>query len=194
MSTPLVVLLLIVTVLSVGEFLLFGALAEAYRDIRQLREQGGILDRPVPVDLGDAAGAPPSSIGLPATLDTVVAALALYVDHRCTTCRGLMASLAGRLPDGVFLTAIAPSQAEAMKWLVHAGGFDVNDSTVFPRIAIVSPDELRRRLGTEITPLAIDIEHGRLVRASTVPSVRQFYNRLPNGYRLPIHQTQGAPT
>lgn len=194
MSTPVLVLVFLAAALAVGEFLLFGALAEAYRDIRQLRELSGVVDRPTPVDLGAAVGAPASSIGLPDEADSAAAAMALFVDSRCTTCRGIVSNLAGHLPDTVFLTAIAPSPPEAMTWLVQGGGFDLQDPDISSRILIASPDQIRERLGVEITPLAIDIEHGRLVRASTVPSIRQFYNQIPPGYSLPVGGKQGALT
>jgi hypothetical protein len=44
----------------------------------------------------------------------------------------------------------------------------------------ISPDEVERHLGQMVpTPLAIEIENGRLVRAKGVPSVRQFYSLVP---------------
>lgn len=69
------VLFVIVAVLAIGEFLLFGALAEAYRDIAQLREHSGITDNPAPVDLADARDKLPSSLGLHPDLDATARAI-----------------------------------------------------------------------------------------------------------------------
>jgi hypothetical protein len=196
MSTPVIVLTLLVVVLGVGEFLLFGALAEAYRDIRQIRETEGILDRPTPVDLGSHAGALASSIGLPSHTDDLTEGLALFVDSRCTTCRAIVSSLAGAVPPNVVLTAIAPSQSEARKWLVHSGGFALpeEDDWTSSRLMIATPEDVQSRLGVLITPLGIAIEHGRLARASTVPSVRAFYKQLSTGIALPNTRPDGALT
>jgi hypothetical protein len=114
-------LFLLVAVLGAGEFLLFGALAEAYRDIRQLREQGGVVDTPVPVDLGGHLGSLASSVGMVPDLDATSRATVVYVDKRCGTCQMIMASLGGGIPNGLWLAVIASSAAEAYEWLGEAG-------------------------------------------------------------------------
>jgi len=73
-------LLAAVAVLAIGEFLLFGALAEAYRDIRQIREAAGLLDSPMPVDLAHVAGNSPSSCGLDPALDSATGAVTVFLD------------------------------------------------------------------------------------------------------------------
>ena len=45
--------------------------AELFRDVRQLRDAAGILDRPLDVEIGTVAGARPSSVGLPDDLDSM---------------------------------------------------------------------------------------------------------------------------
>ena len=97
----------LVAVLAVGEFLLFGALAEAYRDIRQLREYSGMLDKAAPVDLGQVRDALASDVGLDAALDRAVIATAVLLNDRCGTCRAIVASLNGAIPDGLWLVVIS---------------------------------------------------------------------------------------
>jgi hypothetical protein len=46
-------------------FVLCGVVYELFRDVRQLRDVAGILDRPLHVEIGAVAGARPSSYGLP---------------------------------------------------------------------------------------------------------------------------------
>ena len=54
------ILFAVIAVLAVGEVRLFGALAEAYRDIRQIREHANVIDKSTPVDLGQAYNQVPS--------------------------------------------------------------------------------------------------------------------------------------
>jgi hypothetical protein len=171
------VLLSAVSVLAIGEFLLFGALAEAYRSIRQIRESSGLLDTPVPVDLGTALHRPPSELGLPPELDSAVHAVVVYLDKRCSTCNVIVDSLSGGLPKGMWLILIAPSTAEALSWFDEVGARQGGDAA--RRVVAMSADEVQRHLGALVTPLAIEIEGGRLTRARTVPSTRQFYALVP---------------
>jgi hypothetical protein len=166
-------LLALVAVLAVGEFLLFGALAEAYREIRQLREYSGMLDKAAPVDLGQVRDAWASDVGLDAALDRAVVATVVYLNDRCGTCRAIVESLNGAIPDGMWLMIIAEDADKAFTWL-DTGGIDA-DSIEAQRVTVTTPDEVERQLGMLITPLVIEIEQGRLVRAKTIPSVRQFY-------------------
>jgi hypothetical protein len=174
-STP--VLFTIVALLAVGEFLLFGALAEAYRDIKQIREVSGLIDRPMPVDLGQARDKAPSRLGLHPELDSAVHAVAVYLDNRCGTCQSIVSSINGGIPEGIWLVIIAESAEKAFAWLGSAG---LNEgSAAARRVIVTSPEEAEQHLGGVATPLAIEIEHGRLVRARIVTSVRQFYGLVP---------------
>jgi hypothetical protein len=167
------ILFALVAVLAVGQFLLFGALAEAYRDIGQLREFAGMIDRAAPVDLGPARDALASSVGLRPDLDSAVKAVVVYVESRCGTCRAIVSSLNGDIPEGIWLMAVADSTDEAYAWLATGGIRPGSEAA--RRVMVESPDEVERHLGLLISPLVIEIEHGRLVRAKTIPSVRQFY-------------------
>jgi hypothetical protein len=187
-ATP--VLFTIAALLAVGEFLLFGALAEAYRDIKQIREVSGLIDRPVPVDLGPAREKAPSSLGLHPELDSAVRAVAVYLDSRCGTCRTIVSSINGGIPEGIWLVIVAESAEKAFAWL--SGGGLTEGSPAARRVTVMTPEEAEQHLGVVATPLAIDIEHGRLVRARIVPSVRQFYALVPATRTLAPHILEGA--
>lgn len=185
------ILLVIVAVLAIGEFLLFGALAEAYRSIRQLTEHPAAAGRYVPVDLGDALSKAPSSVGMPADLDSAVSAFVVYLANHCGTCRTIISSLNGGIPPGVWLAIIADSPDEAFAWL--RDGDLSKDSPSARRITVVSPATIEEYFGTNITPLAIEIEHGRLVRAKTVGTVKQFYSLVPTTLKLAAPLSEGMP-
>lgn len=184
------ILFVIVAVLAIGEFLLFGALAEAYRSIRQLTDHPAAAGRYVPVDLGDALGKAPSSVGMPAELDAAVSAFIVYIANRCGTCRTIVSSLSGGLPPGVWLAVIAESPAEAFAWLGEGGISE--DSPATQRIAVVTSAVIEEHFGRHITPLAIEIENGRLVRAKTVGSVKQFYSLVPSTLTLAAPEPEGV--
>lgn len=176
------ILLALVALLAVGEFLLFGALAECYRDMKQFRKLSGLIDFPTPVELGEALEQAPSSIDLPSDLDSAVRAVVVYVDSRCSTCRSIVGSLNGGIPAGITLVVIADSIEQAFSWLGESG-IDEH-STAASQVTIMSPEDVEKRLGSVVTPLAIEIEYGRLVRAKIVPSVRQFYALVPAAKKL----------
>lgn len=182
------ILFAIIAVLAIGEFLLFGALAEAYRDIRQIREQADVIDRATPVDLGLAYNQAPSEVGLQAELDSAVRAVVVFIDKRCGTCRMIASSLNGGIPRGVWLAVVSESAAEAFEWLAEAAISP--DSEPGHRVMAISPGEVERHLGQVPTPLAIEIENGRLVRAKGVPSVRQFYSLVPTLITLSVPAEQ----
>jgi len=180
MGSPLVLVLIIA--LGVGQFLLFGALAEAYRDIRQLREQTGALDRVMPIDLGTAHGGTPSRFGLHPDLDSAVRAVVIYLENRCGTCRLIVDSLNGGIPRGMWLVVVTESRAAALEWLTGAGfGESILESG---RVMAVPAQDIDQHLGITVTPMALEIENGRLVRATSIPSVRQFYNAVPTTISL----------
>ena len=85
-----------VGVLALFVAILFGALVEMFRDVRQMRDALGILDRPLNVDLGHVGGTRPSSHGLPRELDVQQSAIVLFLSERCETCRGVHSRLMPR--------------------------------------------------------------------------------------------------
>jgi hypothetical protein len=184
------ILCLIVAVLAVGEFLLFGALAEAYRSIRYLSDHPSSGGRYVPVDLGSVLGAVPSAVGMHPTLDSAVSAYVVYVANHCGACRSIIDSLSGGLPPGVWLAVIAKSTDEAFDWL-QDGGIQ-RDTPAAQRVMVVSAEATQETFGTNITPLAIEIEHGHLVRAKTVGTAKQFYSLVPSTLTLSKPMQEGV--
>jgi hypothetical protein len=90
----------------------------------------------------------------------------------------IASSLNGGVPRGIWLAVVSESPHEAFEWLAEAAISP--DSESGRRVMAISPDEVERHLGEMVpTPLAIEIENGRLVRAKGIPSVRQFYSLVP---------------
>ena len=109
--------LIAVGILSLLVFVLFSVLVELFRDVRQIRDGLGILDRPLPVDIGSVAGTPPSLYGLPEQLDDEPSALLLFLTDRCATCRVLASSLGGTLPAGLWIVLEAATSQAAEEFL-----------------------------------------------------------------------------
>lgn len=175
----------LIGVLAIGGFLLFGALAEAYRGISQLREKTGVIDEPLAIDLTPALRQDPSALGLPRELDHALRAVVVYVQASCATCRMIVNSLGGGVPTGVWLVAAAQTRTEAATWLAEAG---FAPDELPERIRLASIEEIQERLGVRVTPLAISIKNGSVVGAQTVPSTRQFYSLVPTILSLPRAQ------
>lgn len=167
-----VVLSSAVVVFGVLVFLLLGALVELYRSVEQLREHSGLLDRPRPVDLV-SSGIRPSTVGLPAHLDGVPGAVVLFLSDKCATCRSIAAALDGAVPRDVVLVLDAGGAAEAAGGAELTLRYDLGERVVVDHDRVIAD-----RLGIRITPVAVVVEQGRLVRASTVPSTRQMYALL----------------
>lgn len=148
-------------------FLLLGSQIEMYRSIEQLREYGGLVDRPRPVDL-PPVGERPSSVGLPAELDSAAAAVVLLLSDKCATCRSIAESLDGVVPDDVLLVIAAedPSADSALEMT-----YDLDPA----RTLIDSERRIPEALGITTTPVAVVVEQGRFSRATTVPSTRQLH-------------------
>lgn len=178
--------LIAVGVLALLVFVLFGALLESLRDVRQIRDALGILDRPIDVDIGAAAGAAPSSYGLPGELDNAKSALVLFLSDRCTTCRILAATVGGALPAGLWIVVEAASKQSATEF-VEAYGMTARLAD--QRVTLDSTGAIAGRLGLNMTPVAYRIENGVLRDAATVPSIRY----LESVVRGPSENANGLP-
>jgi hypothetical protein len=172
------VALIAVGVLALLVAVLFGALAEMYRDIRQMRDAIGILDRPLPIDIGNVAHTSPRAHGLPRALDSASAALVLFLSDRCGTCRQLAAGLSRPLPDGLWLVLEARSDASAASFLDR---YELGDQE---RLVLDVSGEIATRIGLQTTPVAFRVENGLLTQATTVPSSRYLVSILPEPIRL----------
>jgi len=168
--------LIAVGVLSLLMFVLFGALLESLRDVRQIRDALGILDRPIDVDIGAAAGTAPSSHGLPRELDEAKSGLVLFLSDKCATCRILAATVGGTMPAGLWIVVEATSGQAAAEF-VEAYGMTprVEDG----RVTLDSSGAIAGRLGLNMTPVAYRIENGVFKDAGTVPSTRYLASIIP---------------
>jgi len=169
--------LIAVGVLALFVAVLFGALVELFRDMRQMRDALGILDRPLNVDLGQVAGTRPSSHGLPGELDAQHSAIVLFLSERCETCRALAAALTWPLPNGLWVVIEARDAASAARFAEMYGFAD-------ERITIDVEGAIAISMGLNTSPVGFRVEHGVLTSATTVPSSRYLMSILPELVRL----------
>jgi hypothetical protein len=170
-----------IAVLALVVFVLCGVVLELFRDVRQLRDAAGILDRPLEVDIGDVAGSRPGSYGLPAPLDSAASALVLFLSDRCGTCRSIAAGLERQLPPGVWTVLEARSADSAAKFIES---YELAPMLEDGRLVVDVAGAIAARLGLEVTPVGFRVENGRIVRATTVPSKRYLLSILPKPVRL----------
>ncbi|GAA1660625.1 hypothetical protein GCM10009765_07640 [Fodinicola feengrottensis] len=179
-----------VVILGALLFVLLGSQVEMYRDIAQLRDLSGLIDRPLKVDVSAAVGARPSAYGLPAALDTVDAGLVLFLSDKCATCRTIATSLGSQFPADlwVVLDPANPRKDSEIK---------VNYPLEQEKVTVDHSREISASVGVTLTPAAIVVLDGRIVRAATVPSTRQLTETLrtlrgdptveaPPGAELPL--------
>lgn len=169
--------LIAVAVLSLFIAVLFGALVELFRDVRQMRDALGILDRPLHIDLGLVAGTQPSRHGLPQELDSRQSAIVLFLSDRCETCRKLALGLSQPLPKGLWVV-IEARNAESAAEFIEGNGLPTKGVVVDIEGAIA------RSVGLDTSPVGFRVENGLLVGASTVPSSRYLSSILPEPLRL----------
>jgi hypothetical protein len=169
--------LVAVGLLSLLVFVLLGATLELYRDVRQLRDAAGILDRPLDVDINAIAGTAPSEYGLPKALDAAASALLLFLSERCLTCRVLASSLSTSLPPGLWIVTEAKDARTAQEFLA------ITRLAVADRVLIDVGGDIAGRMGLAMSPVGFRIRNGRLASATTVPSVRYLFSILP----APLH-------
>jgi hypothetical protein len=173
--------LMTVGLLAIVIFLLFGALLELYRDVRQLRDALGILDRPLTIDIGSVAQAAPSSYGLPAALDTSASTIVLFLSDTCATCRVLAAALHAGVPAGLCVVVEAGDVQSARQFMKTYGlNCDAGNGIVCDDLGRKIAD----KLGLDITPAALRIENGKFASATTVPSPRYLFSILPAPLKL----------
>lgn len=168
----IVVVLALLCFLAIVIFVQLGALVELFRQVQQIRTHLDMVDRALPLDLGTRQGAPPSTIGLPVSLDSEQTAMVLFLSNTCATCRSIAAALRGAVPHTL--------------WVVVEPVFN-DDADIFveefslqgERVLIDRDSYIAGQLGLDITPSAIFIQEGRIERAQTVPSSRQLFSMLP---------------
>lgn len=175
------VALIAVAVLALFVAILFAALVEMFRDLRQVREAIGILDRPLNIDIGPVAGTHPSQYGLPRALDSAGVALVLFLSERCATCHTLAAGLPRPLPAALWIVFEARSTASAATLLDRYG---LTELSTHGRLIVDVGSEIAGRMGLHTTPVGYRVESGTIVFATTVPSLRYLTSILPETLRL----------
>jgi hypothetical protein len=169
-ATPIVVVILCVVVL-----ILAFAVVEQFHQLDQIRVFLDLQDRPSAIDLGSSKGMKPSEVGLPAALDGLDRGLVLFLSNRCGTCRTIAANLSGgAIP--VNLTLVVESPEDDSPWIVDEFALGLE------RVVVDDDNRISGSLGINISPSGVRIESGRLVSASTIPTVRQLYVALPTVY------------
>jgi hypothetical protein len=162
-------------------FLLLGIVLELQRDVRQLRDAAGILDRPLEIELGDVAGARPSRYGLPLSVDAAGAAVVLFLSDRCGTCHALARGLNGNIPAGLWVVLEARSPITAEEFLAD---YELDEQPPGGRLLVDVEGMIARRIGLRTTPVGFRVENGRIVSATTVPSRRYLSSILADRVRL----------
>jgi hypothetical protein len=175
--------LIAVGILSLLVFLLSSVLLELFRDVRQIRDALGILDRPLTIDIGPVAGTPPSRYGLPPQLDDERFALLLFLSDRCATCRVLAAALGGTLSAGLWIAVEAGTSERAAEFIAMHG---MTRSLANERVFVDPAGAIAGRLGLNMTPVAYRIENGVFTSAGTVPSMRYLASIVPIPSEVPV--------
>jgi hypothetical protein len=150
---------------------LFGALVELFRDVRQIRDAVGILDRPREVDLGDVAGTRPSSHGLPQELDALHSAIVLFLSERCGTCHALAAGLSGALPYRLWVVIEGRDTVGAARFAEEHG-------LSGERVTIDVEGAIAASMGLATAPVGFRVDDGIFTTATTVPSSRYLFSSL----------------
>jgi hypothetical protein len=174
--------LILVGILALLVAVLLGALLEMYRDVRQLRDALGILDRPLSLDIGRVEGTLPSTHGLPQALDFAASAIVLFLSpERCGTCRALAAGLGKPLPEGLWVVLEARNAASAADFL---DAFGLAGTKEEQRIIVDTEGKIAGRMGLNTSPVGLHLKNGKVTAATTVPSSRYLASILPTPLRL----------
>jgi hypothetical protein len=174
-------MMIAVGVLALVVFVLCGVVYELFRDVRQLRDVAGILDRPLNVEIRDVAGTRPSAYGLPEALDSAASALVLFLSDRCGTCRALAAGLERKVPPELWVVLEARSADSAAKFVES---FELTRVTEGSRLVVDVAGAIAGRMGLDMTPVGFRIQNGKIASATTVPSKRYLFSILPKPVSL----------
>jgi hypothetical protein len=175
---PVIVVLL--CLFGVLLFVQMGALVELFQQVKQIRIHLDMVDRPIPLDLGEAKGAFPSEIGLPVELDAASNAVVLFLSNRCGSCHTIASYFeGGTLPKRLWLVVV-PVTGDGQEFVESYRLYG-------DRIIVDRGQEVVGRLGMDVSPAALLIENGRIEGGQTVPTMRQLYELIPASetkYRL----------
>lgn len=160
---------------------LFAALVEMYRDLQQIRDALGILDRPVDIDIAELAGTKPSTYGLPRALDSAAPALVLFLSERCATCHAIAAGLPRPIPPRLWVVLETRSASSAAALLEKYG---LREAAAEGQVIVDADGAIADRIGLRVTPSGFRIEGGVFQFATSVPSTRYLQSILPETFRL----------
>jgi hypothetical protein len=94
----------------------------------------------------------------------------LFLSNKCETCSIIARSFAGSLPQKLWVVVV-PVFSDATEFITEHG---------LTGDRVIVDQGIADRIGLDITPAALVIDGGRLIKAHTVPSVRQVYASLPD--------------
>jgi hypothetical protein len=162
------VLLLFAVVL----FLMAGAVLEMHRGLTQVRQQSGVIDSPVALDVDLPRRLPADDILPPELLGRDRALILILSDH-CSTCSTIAEHLNGTVPDGAWILLAPQTPESGRDWLArHSLGAEPG--------TVIRDDRgrLTRGLGVNISPAVLRVRKGQAVAAHTLPSARRLDDEL----------------
>lgn len=147
------------------------ALIDQYRGLLQIRASLGLVDSSKEIDLAAVRDrVTPSSLGLPAAVEAESRAVVVFLSTHCSTCLAIASGLGGHVRSPLWLVVEGLSPETAEKWLSGVG-------LSHERVLQDSDGAIAERLSLDVVPSALVFERGELVRAATLPSIRQL-NRI----------------
>lgn len=112
--------------------------------------------------------------------------LILFVSQSCATCRVIVDRLGGHVPRDVLLVVQCESEESGKSWL----GFG---TTSPPQVFFDTNKEVARRMRINVTPVGLVVEDGGVVRAWTIPSIRQLFQLIPTEIHSDMPDYQARP-
>lgn len=162
---------LVLALMAIALFVIFGALVEMYRALEQVRVQSGAVDFRTKLD-ANADNSELLQLGIPTESTSAGRRLLLVLSDRCSTCELIAERLAGGPPQDVSVVVQPHSEESVTIWL-RAHSLDNSDNVV-----IDADEAIVDALGIRISPAAIRLRHGEIVAAHTVPSPRRLQEDL----------------
>lgn len=161
----------VLVALAIALFLMAGAVLELHRGLTQVRQQSGVIDSPIALDV-ELPRRLPAEAGLPADLLHRGRALVLVLSDHCSTCGTIAEHLGGALPDSVWILLAPQTPESGRDWL--------SQYSLSADSAVIIDDRgrLARSLGVNISPAVLRVRNGEAVAAHTLPSARRLDDEL----------------
>jgi hypothetical protein len=158
-------------VIAIVIFLLSSAVLELHRGLEQVRQQSGVIDSPVSLDI-DLPRPLPASGSLPPEIFDQDRALLLVLSDHCSTCTIIAEHLGGALPPSTWLLVTPQSPEAARDWLSRYG------FAAGSRVIVDERAALSRAAGVTISPAVLRVRKGTVVAAHTLPSARRLEDEV----------------